>query len=86
MQHGLADSSGDDLLWGVPTPNVVDSGNDLAQDTPIVAGMVPGDVAGVYPEDRFECQGVATGVGYEQLPNGVADVAKAAAGHGASGP
>ena len=48
--------------------------------------MVPGDVAGVYPEDRLECQGVATRVGFEQLPNGVADVAKTAAGYGVSGP
>ena len=73
-------------MWGVPTPNVFNGGNDLAQDAPTVARMVPGDVAGVYPEDRFERQGMATGVGFEQLPNGLADVAKTAAGHGASGP
>ena len=73
-------------MWGVPTPNVFDGGNDLAQDTPTVARMVPGDVAGMYPEDRFECQGVATRVGFEQLPNGVADVAKATAGYGTPGP
>ena len=74
------------LLCRVPTPDVVDGGNDPSPEPLAVAELVLGDVADVHPENGPECQGIGAGTGPGVLQDGVAHVAEVAAGHGPDRP
>jgi hypothetical protein len=65
----------------VPTPDVIDRGNDPSPEPLALAKLVLGDVADVHSENRFECQGIGSGVGLGVLQDSVAHVAEVATGH-----
>lgn len=84
--EGVDDEPKDLLLCGVPTPDVVDGGNDPSQKPLAAAELVPGDVADVHPENGSKCKGIGAGTGSRILQDSVAHVAEVAAGHGTDGP
>jgi hypothetical protein len=80
--QGVDDEPEDLLLCRVPTSDVIDSGNDPSQKPLASAELVLGDVANVHSEDGLECKGIGARTGSRVLQDGLAHVAKVAAGHG----
>lgn len=83
--QGVADSQGQHELRKVREAGLSDGWHDLARDTPDAEAVVPGDLVGNEPEERYQCVGIEAGARFGQLSDGVAHVAQVAAGHGATG-
>lgn len=79
----MGDEPKDVFLRLVQPSDVADGRNDLSPESLAAERMVLGDVADVHAEDRPECEGIGARTGLGVLPDGLADVAEVAAGHGA---